>query len=382
MNARTEVLPMRQQELHRYHTLHLVREHRLTGAEAAQSLGLSLRHVRRLLARLRQEGRRAVVHGNRGRPSPPPARGHAAADPHGGPREVRGLQHHAAHRAAPGRRPRGQPGHRPPRAPRGRGSPPAAAPPTPAPGPAGAECPGRPARPVGREPPCLVGGSSPYPRRGRKPPRAGDARAHRPSRRPDSTAGRAPPTRHGGSVPQDELAGLGLRSAGPVPGWAAPPRAGYPGRAEHAVDGDPADREARGLELLGELRGVEARVLPSGPAEDLLPRGLGQAASRRPAPVPVDHGSAALLSEPGEEPSDVPEAQAETLGRLGAGEPVLADEVQGMVAMQPLLAHRQDPWCVRSEPSLPGESRLPQGSEGDRITEQLTGDRITELPHR
>ena len=69
MNARTEVLPMRQQELHRYHTLHLVLEHRLTGAEAAQSLGLSLRHVRRLLARLRQEGRRAVVHGNRGRPS-------------------------------------------------------------------------------------------------------------------------------------------------------------------------------------------------------------------------------------------------------------------------------------------------------------------------
>lgn len=69
MNARTEVIPMRQQELHRYHTLQLVLEHRVTGAEAAQSLGLSLRHVRRLLARLRHEGRRAVVHGNRGRPS-------------------------------------------------------------------------------------------------------------------------------------------------------------------------------------------------------------------------------------------------------------------------------------------------------------------------
>jgi transposase len=69
MMAITEVIPMRPHELHRYHTLHLVLEHRLTGTEAARSLGLSLRHVRRLLARLRQEGRRAVVHGNRGRPS-------------------------------------------------------------------------------------------------------------------------------------------------------------------------------------------------------------------------------------------------------------------------------------------------------------------------
>ena len=69
MVPRSEVIPMRQHELHRYHTLQLVLEHRLTGAEAAQHLGLSLRHVRRLLARSRREGRSAVVHGNRGRPS-------------------------------------------------------------------------------------------------------------------------------------------------------------------------------------------------------------------------------------------------------------------------------------------------------------------------
>ena len=61
--------PMRQRELHRYHTLRLVADRRITGSEAAQSLGLSLRHVRRLLARLREDGRRALVHGNRGRPS-------------------------------------------------------------------------------------------------------------------------------------------------------------------------------------------------------------------------------------------------------------------------------------------------------------------------
>lgn len=69
MTPCTEWIPMRQRELHRYHTLRLVADRRITGAEAAQSLGLSLRHVRRLLARLRADGRRALVHGNRGRPS-------------------------------------------------------------------------------------------------------------------------------------------------------------------------------------------------------------------------------------------------------------------------------------------------------------------------
>ncbi len=60
---------MSQRELHRYHTLGLVLEHRITAAQAAGSLGLSERHVWWLLARLRTEGRRALVHGNRGRPS-------------------------------------------------------------------------------------------------------------------------------------------------------------------------------------------------------------------------------------------------------------------------------------------------------------------------
>ncbi len=63
------LIPMSQRELHRYHTLRLVLERRITGAQAAQSLGCSERHVWRLLARLRRAGRRALVHGNRGRPS-------------------------------------------------------------------------------------------------------------------------------------------------------------------------------------------------------------------------------------------------------------------------------------------------------------------------
>lgn len=64
-----EWIPMSQRELHRYHTLRLVLEGRITGAQAAASLGLSHRHVWWLLARLRTAGRRALVHGNRGRPS-------------------------------------------------------------------------------------------------------------------------------------------------------------------------------------------------------------------------------------------------------------------------------------------------------------------------
>jgi transposase len=64
-----ELIPMSQRELHRYHTLRLVLEGRITGAQAAASLRLSERHVWWLLARLRQDGRRALVHGNRGRPS-------------------------------------------------------------------------------------------------------------------------------------------------------------------------------------------------------------------------------------------------------------------------------------------------------------------------
>lgn len=69
MSSEGERIPMSQRELHRYHILRLVLEHRITAAQAAESLALSERHVWWLLARLRTEGRPALVHGNRGRPS-------------------------------------------------------------------------------------------------------------------------------------------------------------------------------------------------------------------------------------------------------------------------------------------------------------------------
>jgi transposase len=43
---------------------------RVTGREAAEMLGLSLRQVRRLIAAYRKEGAAGLAHGNRGRPSP------------------------------------------------------------------------------------------------------------------------------------------------------------------------------------------------------------------------------------------------------------------------------------------------------------------------
>jgi transposase len=43
---------------------------RMTGREAAEMLGLSLRQVRRLVAAYRKEGAAGLAHGNRGRPSP------------------------------------------------------------------------------------------------------------------------------------------------------------------------------------------------------------------------------------------------------------------------------------------------------------------------
>lgn len=60
---------MSQRDLHRYHTLRLLLERRITVAQAATTLGRSPRHIWRLTARLHREGRGGVIHGNRGRPS-------------------------------------------------------------------------------------------------------------------------------------------------------------------------------------------------------------------------------------------------------------------------------------------------------------------------
>jgi transposase len=54
-------------EIKRVYVLQQVEEKKLSGREAAQRLGLSLRQVRRLLAKYRRAGASGLAHGNRGR---------------------------------------------------------------------------------------------------------------------------------------------------------------------------------------------------------------------------------------------------------------------------------------------------------------------------
>jgi len=65
-----ETITLTQEEHHRAHLLSRVHVGALRAAEAARLLGVSLRQLRRLLARLRHGGPGALAHGNRGRSSP------------------------------------------------------------------------------------------------------------------------------------------------------------------------------------------------------------------------------------------------------------------------------------------------------------------------
>jgi hypothetical protein len=63
-------LLMNQAERDRLVSLKKAKKRLITQAEAARELGVSVRHVKRLLKGLKQRGDRAVIHGLRGRPSP------------------------------------------------------------------------------------------------------------------------------------------------------------------------------------------------------------------------------------------------------------------------------------------------------------------------
>lgn len=58
---------MNPREQQRVMVLNQLERHEVTGAEAAELIGVTVRHVRRLLARYRNDGVAAMVHGNRGR---------------------------------------------------------------------------------------------------------------------------------------------------------------------------------------------------------------------------------------------------------------------------------------------------------------------------
>jgi len=61
-----QTVTLNREEQKRLMVLSAVREGRLGAGEAVVGLGLSVRHVRRLLARFRQEGAAGIAHGNRG----------------------------------------------------------------------------------------------------------------------------------------------------------------------------------------------------------------------------------------------------------------------------------------------------------------------------
>jgi len=65
-----DIIAMTRQELERYQVIEGTLRRDVTQAKAGELLGLSERHIRRLVKRVRLKGIRGLVHGNRGRPSP------------------------------------------------------------------------------------------------------------------------------------------------------------------------------------------------------------------------------------------------------------------------------------------------------------------------
>ena len=64
-----DIITMSLREIDRLKIFHKVMENGITQVKAAEVLGLSERHVRRIVRRLREEGDRGIMHRNRGRPS-------------------------------------------------------------------------------------------------------------------------------------------------------------------------------------------------------------------------------------------------------------------------------------------------------------------------
>jgi transposase len=63
----SERVTLSMNEIKRVYVLQQVQDHHLTGRQAAERLGISLRQVRRLIAKYRAQGAPGLVHGNRGR---------------------------------------------------------------------------------------------------------------------------------------------------------------------------------------------------------------------------------------------------------------------------------------------------------------------------
>ncbi len=67
---REDIIEMTRQELERYQVLGGCLRKEIRQAKAGDLLGLSERHIRRLVKRVRLRGMKGLRHGNRGRTSP------------------------------------------------------------------------------------------------------------------------------------------------------------------------------------------------------------------------------------------------------------------------------------------------------------------------
>jgi transposase len=65
----SERVTLSMNEIKRLYVVQQMADGKLTGRQAAERLGLSLRQVRRLIAKYREQGAPGLVHGNRGRPA-------------------------------------------------------------------------------------------------------------------------------------------------------------------------------------------------------------------------------------------------------------------------------------------------------------------------
>lgn len=64
-----ERVTMNKKEIKRISVMQRMEDQKITGREASQHLGVTIRQVRRLIARYREQGAEGLIHGNRGRPA-------------------------------------------------------------------------------------------------------------------------------------------------------------------------------------------------------------------------------------------------------------------------------------------------------------------------
>lgn len=67
---RKDIITMSKKEIERLRIIHRVMDKRLTQVEAGEMVGITERQVKRIVAKIRKYGDQAIVHGNRGCPSP------------------------------------------------------------------------------------------------------------------------------------------------------------------------------------------------------------------------------------------------------------------------------------------------------------------------